>query len=350
MTTARIRVVHYLNQFFGGVGGEDKANLGVQVIKGPVGPGRALQQQLGARGEVVATIVAGDNYYAENTETARQQVVRHVGELKPNVLVAGPAFNAGRYGMNCGDVSTAVSERLGIPAVTAMHPENPGAALYKQSTYILPTTDSPAQMGQIAGSLARFAIKLASGHELGPAAQEGYIPKGVRKIGIGDQPGWRRATDMLVARLHDRAFVSEVPLPSFEEVPPSAPVKVSRAKLAVVTTSGVAPKGNPDGFRFYDAVKWGKYSIEGLTSMTEREWEAMHGGYDTTQMNRNPNYSVPLDVLRELEDRGAIGSLLGWIYSTTGNVTTENNSKRMGEEIARDLRQEGVDAALLVST
>ena len=33
----RIKVVHYLNQFFGQMGGEDKAGTPPQVKEGPVG-------------------------------------------------------------------------------------------------------------------------------------------------------------------------------------------------------------------------------------------------------------------------------------------------------------------------
>ncbi len=41
-----MRVVHYLNQFFGGVGGEDQAGFPPQVIQGAVGPGRLLDSIL----------------------------------------------------------------------------------------------------------------------------------------------------------------------------------------------------------------------------------------------------------------------------------------------------------------
>ena len=41
------RVVHYLNQFFGQIGGEDKADAPLQVKAGPVGPGLAVKEQLG---------------------------------------------------------------------------------------------------------------------------------------------------------------------------------------------------------------------------------------------------------------------------------------------------------------
>ena len=39
-----LRVVHYLNQFFAGIGGEEAANIPPRVQQGPVGSGRPLQQ------------------------------------------------------------------------------------------------------------------------------------------------------------------------------------------------------------------------------------------------------------------------------------------------------------------
>ncbi len=36
-----IRVVHYVNQFFGGIGGEERARTPLEVREGPLGPGRA---------------------------------------------------------------------------------------------------------------------------------------------------------------------------------------------------------------------------------------------------------------------------------------------------------------------
>ena len=41
-----VRVVHYLNQFFGGIGGEEHANTRYGCATA-VGPARALQQLLG---------------------------------------------------------------------------------------------------------------------------------------------------------------------------------------------------------------------------------------------------------------------------------------------------------------
>jgi glycine reductase len=89
---AKIRVVHYLNQFFAQIGGEDKADAAPGIRDGIVGPGRALQQALGEDGEVVATAFCGDNYFAERQEEAIDELIRRIAEYQPDLLVAGPAF------------------------------------------------------------------------------------------------------------------------------------------------------------------------------------------------------------------------------------------------------------------
>ena len=62
----KVRVVHYLNQFFAQVGGEEKGDVAPGFKAGVIGPGRALQQALGQEAEVVATCFCGDNYFAEH--------------------------------------------------------------------------------------------------------------------------------------------------------------------------------------------------------------------------------------------------------------------------------------------
>src|SRR5437870_159787 len=141
MAYQSIRVVHYVNQFFGGIGGEDKADAPLQIREGPVGPGLGLQQALGERGQIVATLIGGDNYFNSEMALARAAVLEAIAKYQPHVVVAGPAFNAGRYGMACGEVCKAAAEELGIPSVTAMFPENPGVSLYHRQVYILPTSD-----------------------------------------------------------------------------------------------------------------------------------------------------------------------------------------------------------------
>jgi glycine reductase len=149
-------VVHYLNQYFGGVGGEDKADVGPSIVEGPTGPGRALQAALGDRGEVVATAICGDNYVAENMARAAAEIVGLLRPYRPDVFIAGPAFEAGRYGVACGAVSKAVTENLAIPAVTGMYDDNPGVDLFHKDYCRLHRTGKNIKAaGRMAAWLAR---------------------------------------------------------------------------------------------------------------------------------------------------------------------------------------------------
>ena len=65
-----IRIVHILNQFFAGIGGEEKADIPVAIADGAAGAARGLQAQLAERGQVVATIYFGDNYFHEHKDEA----------------------------------------------------------------------------------------------------------------------------------------------------------------------------------------------------------------------------------------------------------------------------------------
>ena len=55
---SKIKVVHYINQFFAQIGGEEKADYPAELRVGEiVGPGQALTQQFGEEAEIIATIV-----------------------------------------------------------------------------------------------------------------------------------------------------------------------------------------------------------------------------------------------------------------------------------------------------
>ena len=122
-----LRVVHYVNQFFGGIGGEDHASVGVTVQAGAVGPGRALGAALGEGARIEATIICGDNFASEREAEAGRAIAGELERLKPDVLVAGPAFGSGRYGLACA-LACKVAQGRGVAAITAMHPDNPGAS------------------------------------------------------------------------------------------------------------------------------------------------------------------------------------------------------------------------------
>ena len=80
MPERKFRVVHYLNQFFGGIGGEDKAGIPPFVKEGPTGPGNFLQKIWRDSAEIVATVICGDNFFAE-----KHLVVAYASQLVPEI-------------------------------------------------------------------------------------------------------------------------------------------------------------------------------------------------------------------------------------------------------------------------
>lgn len=345
-----LRIVHFVNQFFAGIGGEDQAHVGVSVRDGAVGPGRALQQALGDDAEIVATVVCGDNFMSERQDEALGEVGDALRRLVPDAVVAGPAFGSGRYGLACAHVCRAAREQ-GIPAVTAMHPENPGATSFKQDVVIIPTGESAASMATALDRVARLALRLARKEELGPAELEGYLPQGKRRRHDRGRPGWQRALDMLVAKLHGRPFTTEVPYNAPEQVMPAPPIAdLTRATIAMVTTGGLVRKGNPEKQSAANATRYHRHSVASLESLTPEDWQAYHAGYFNHIVNRNPNYILPLSFLRELEAKGRIGRVHEHIYALPGVSTPVATARELGRAIAQDLKSAEVDGALLVAT
>jgi len=345
------RVIHYINQFFAGIGGEEMAGVGVSFREGPVGPGLALKAALGDRAVVVGTIICGDNFFSQNQTEALAEIVRLVREHEADVLVAGPAFNAGRYGMACGAVCEAVQERLGIKAFTALYPENPAVEQYRRSVLIVPTDSSALGMRKAMKQLAALMSKVLDGKELGPAKVEGYIPHGIRKIVAVDEIAAHRAVDLLLAKVKGLPYETEVPLATYEQITPAPPLKdLSKARIALVTEGGLVPLGNPDRIRHVWAKNWASYSLEGVNEFEAGKYEGVHGGYDRTWVNEDPDRMLPLDIVRELEKEGIIGEVLNEYFVTVGNGTPVKSCQQFGGEIAQRLLQENVQAALVSST
>ena len=349
-----LRIVHYLNQFYAGKGGEEMAGLRPEAAPGPVGPGREMARLLessGGRAEIVGTVICGDSFYGENLEAAREACLRLIADFRPDALVAGPAFNAGRYGVACGDIAAAVGERLGRPAVAGMYRENPGVELYARGCFIVPTADSARGMKEALENMARLTLKLACGEPLGPAREEGYISRGIRKCFFKEESGAARAVKMMLARLRGEEFRTEYEMPVFKKIPPAAPVpNLKEAVIALVSSGGVVPRGNPDRIRVSSADSFGAYDISKIDDLLPENYESIHGGYDRAMANLDPDCIVPVDELRRLEREGAFKKLHPYFYSTTGTGTSVNNAEQFGREIGSALKKAEVSAAILTST
>jgi glycine/betaine/sarcosine/D-proline reductase family selenoprotein B len=348
---AQYKIVHYINQFFAGIGGEEKADHMPEVREGAIGPGVGIVAALGSEFEIAATVICGDNYFGENLETATDTIIDMVKEYAPDVFIAGPAFNAGRYGVACGTICKAVEERLQIPVITGMYEENPGVDMFRKDLIIVNTPNSAAGMRKVIPVMTGLIKKMALGEEIMGPSEEGYIERGIRVNYFAEKRGSERALEMLVKKLKGESFKTDLPMPTFDRVEPAAPIQdIKKAKIAVVTSGGIVPTGNPDHIESSNATKWGKYDITGMDRLSPDDFTSIHGGYDRQFAIANPNNVVPLDALRELEKEGEFGELVNYFCSTTGTGTATASAAKFGSEIGQMFIDEHVDGVILVST
>ena len=348
---AKIKVVHYINQFFAGLGGEDQAHIEPLIPENVPPISKQLGAALGDDFEIVGTVVCGDSYFGEHMDEAKEKLIEMIKGYEPDLFIAGPAFNAGRYGVAAGTITAEVQKDLDIPALTAMYIENPGADMFKKEVYIVETADSAAGMRKAIPAIAKLAQKLAKGEEIGTPEEEGYLERGIRENFFHEKTGARRAVDMLLKKMAGEEYKTEFPMPEFDKVDPNPAIKdLSEATIGLVTSGGIVPKGNPDRIESSSATKYGEYDIEGVDAFTSENAETAHGGFDPVYTNEDPNRTLPLDVLRDMEKEGKIGKLYNKYYSTVGNGTSVANSVEFASEFAKKMKDDGVDAVVLTST
>ncbi len=347
----KIRVVHYINQFFAGMGGEDTANVGVSVEEKPVGPGLGLIKELGDDYEIVATIICGDNTIAEQTDAILAEFDKIIRKYDAQLFIAGPGFNAGRYGIGCGAATAYVTEQIKIPAVTALYSENPGTDLYKDRCYILQTVNNAAGMRKALPFVAQFAKRLVEGDAIGSGSKELYHGSGPAIEIDYSIPASKRGIDMLLAKYYGKPFRTEVMMPNHEDIPlPVLHRPLSEATIALVTDGGLVPKGNPDNMVPTNSKTFNHYSIGDGDRLNPEDFEVSHQGYNNAFVNEDPNRLVPVDAALDLKKKGKIGNLLNFYYTTAGVMTPMEMGKKFGEGIAKELRDHNVDAVILTST
>lgn len=347
-----LRVVHYVNQFFGGVGGEEKAGIGPSLVDGPVGPGLLIQRVLEGQGMVVATLICGDNYFADHPESAGDEVLLLLQEREFDLFLAGPAFNAGRYGMACGEVCAQVQDRLHLPVVTGMFAENPGVELYRKSVLIVETGGSAIDMGKSVPKMVALGRKLCNGHQVTRPADEGCFPRGVAASVLSDKLAAERAVSLVLRKMRGDSYETEIPPPDqLDVVPPAPPIEsLGDATIALVTEGGLVPVDNPDRLESSRATRYASYEVAALEARGSEGFQSVHRGFDTSYINQDPNRLLPVDVVREMEGKRVFGRLYPRYFVTTGVATSLTNATKIGKGIAEELLGGGVSGVILTAT
>ena len=344
------KAIVYINQFFGQLGGEDTADVAPSITEGQIGPAMAYNAQLNDC-EVTHTIICGDNYMGSNTEDAVNTILDMLSDKEFDIFIAGPAFNAGRYGVACGTICKAVAEKYNVPVITSMNQENPGMEMFRKDMIIMKGGNIASKMRKDLGEVVRVANKMLAGEQIGPAADEGYFPTGHRHQTFIDECATDRFMKMLHARIAGEPYVSEMIVPKIDRVPIAPALKdLKSARIAMLNTGGIIPVDNPDRIQSASATRWGRYDISEMDALKGGEFKTIHAGFDPAAANENPNRIMPIDAMKVLLKEGVYGSLHPYFYTTVGTGTTEKEAARMANEIIPYLQEDNVDACILIST
>ena len=121
---------------------------------------------------------------------------------------------------------------------------------------------------------------------------------------------------------------------------------LDRCRIALVTTGGVYVEGQEPYSKSNDPT------YREIPSDTPKgHFRIWHSGYDMGPAKEDINCIFPIDLFKELEKEGAIGGLAQNYYSFMGAIRdTEPLIKETAPEVARRLKEAGVDAAFLAST
>ncbi|PKN67899.1 MAG: hypothetical protein CVU57_01410 [Deltaproteobacteria bacterium HGW-Deltaproteobacteria-15] len=137
----------------------------------------------------------------------------------------------------------------------------------------------------------------------------------------------------------------------WDDASPAHPLRDRReAVVALVTEGGLVPRGNPDKLEPARASRFLRYSIENIEDLKSGEFESIDRGWDRKYVNDDPDRLLPLDVMRDLEKEHGFSRLHPYYYTTTGAGTPADVARKIGKELAAELKTQGVSAVLLTST
>lgn len=134
-----------------------------------------------------------------------------------------------------------------------------------------------------------------------------------------------------------------LPLPEYDGNPWTHPPPLASARIAIVSTAGLHraddPKfagGSADYRLIPDDVDYAELTMSHVSA-----------NFDRTGFQQDVGVVFPLTHLKELAADGVIGSVARWHYSFMG-ATDPTRMADTAPQVARLLREDGVDAAILV--
>ena len=140
-----------------------------------------------------------------------------------------------------------------------------------------------------------------------------------------------------------RRAVERFQFPELSSTPWVTPPPLAESTIALVTSAGLHRRGDRP-FRFGDA---GYRVIPDDIDFAELVQTQVSVNFDRTHYQQDVNVVLPRDRLHELAAAGEIGGVSPWHYSVLGSSPNPLNLEAAAGDMARRMRDSGVDSAML---
>jgi len=140
-----------------------------------------------------------------------------------------------------------------------------------------------------------------------------------------------------------RSLIAGLECPNFKNQPWMEGPPLSRRRVAIVSTAGLHRRDD----RPFTFMAGDYRIIPGDIKTNDLVMSHTSTNFDRTGFQQDWNVVFPLDRLRELTDRGFIGSLADFHYSFMG-ATDPKLMEPTTRDLVRLLKKDRVDAILLV--
>ncbi len=122
------------------------------------------------------------------------------------------------------------------------------------------------------------------------------------------------------------------------------PKPLSESTIALVSTAGLHRRDDAP----FQAGALDYRIIPGDVDFGDVVSTHLSANWDRSAMAQDLNVVLPLERLRELAEAGEIGGVASWHYSFMGGIPGPERLEPQARAVARLLKRDGVDAAVLV--
>jgi sarcosine reductase len=167
---------------------------------------------------------------------------------------------------------------------------------------------------------------------------------------VMEKTGAERLVQMVLDQLAGKPIETEIRLDVYPPTTPPPAIKdVSKAKIALISSTGLINKKSPM-FPGNDCDRFVTWNIKGMSTFPAKDWTVSHGGYQEYWVREDPNRLYALPELRQMEREGKIGEISDTMFFFSGLANRWGNMRNIGRDILPMLKTEKIDAVLLVST